>query len=144
VVRPPCHAYVRAEALGRQNNPGQAGMAFRREGEAPGMDGTITVPPSATSPGLLLRPWTELDIPAMVAAHRDPAMRHWLRHPVTTTEEVRRMIEGTMRGGNFAGGPIFIAPNGIGAVFSPTGVFQYFRSCLTHDNPSRRSQPSSP
>jgi len=45
----------------------------------PGMDGTLTVPSSSTASGLLLRPWTEQDIPAMVAAHRDPVMRRWLR-----------------------------------------------------------------
>jgi RimJ/RimL family protein N-acetyltransferase len=57
------------------------------------MDGTLTVSPSATAPGLLLRPWIEQDIPAMVAAHRDPVMRHWLRHPVTTAEEAHRIIQ---------------------------------------------------
>ena len=57
------------------------------------MDSTLTVPPSATSPGLLLRPWTEQDIPAMVAAYRDPVMRHWLRHPVTTSDEARQIIQ---------------------------------------------------
>jgi RimJ/RimL family protein N-acetyltransferase len=68
-------------------------MAFRREGEVPGTDSALTLPPSATSPGLLLRPWTEQDIPAMVAAYRDPVMRQWLRRPVTTAEEARRIIE---------------------------------------------------
>jgi RimJ/RimL family protein N-acetyltransferase len=68
-------------------------MAFKREGESPGMDDTLTVPTSATSPSLLLRPWTEQDVPAMVAAYRDPVMRHWLPHPVTTTQEARRIIE---------------------------------------------------
>ncbi len=57
------------------------------------MDGTLTVPPSPTAPGLLLRPWTEQDVPAMVAAHRDPVMRRWLRHPVTTAEQAHRIIE---------------------------------------------------
>jgi RimJ/RimL family protein N-acetyltransferase len=68
-------------------------MAFRHQGEPPRTDGTLTVQPSAAAPALLLRPWTEQDIPAMVAAHRDPAMRHWLRHPVTTTEEAHRIIQ---------------------------------------------------
>jgi RimJ/RimL family protein N-acetyltransferase len=57
------------------------------------MDGTLTVLPSATSPGLLLRPWSEQDIPAMVAAYRDPVMRHWLRHPVTSAQEAERIIQ---------------------------------------------------
>jgi RimJ/RimL family protein N-acetyltransferase len=68
-------------------------MAFRHEGEPPDTGGTLTVPPSATSPSLFLRPWTERDIPAMLAAYSDPAMRHWLRHPVTTTQEAQRIIQ---------------------------------------------------
>jgi RimJ/RimL family protein N-acetyltransferase len=68
-------------------------MAFRYQGEPPGADGTLTVQPSATAPGLLLRPWTQQDIPAIVAAHRDPLMRHWLRHAVTTAEEAQRIIQ---------------------------------------------------
>jgi hypothetical protein len=34
--------------------------------------------------------------------------------------------EGTMNGGNFAGGKVFISPDGIAAVFGPDGTFQYF------------------
>lgn len=67
-------------------------MAFLPQGEHPGNECTLTVQPSAAAPGLLLRPWTEQDIPAMVAAHRDPAMRQWLRHPVTTAEEAHQII----------------------------------------------------
>ena len=55
-------------------------------------DSVLTVRPTATTPGLLLRPWAEQDIPAMVAAHRDPFMRQWLRHPVATADEARRVI----------------------------------------------------
>ena len=29
----------------------------------------------------------------MVAAHRDPVMRRWLRHPVTTADEARGIIQ---------------------------------------------------
>jgi RimJ/RimL family protein N-acetyltransferase len=53
----------------------------------------LTVPPTATAPALLLRPWTEQDIPAMVEAHRDPVMRQWLLHPVTNADEARRIIQ---------------------------------------------------
>jgi hypothetical protein len=38
-----------------------------------GVDSVLTARPTATTPGLALRPWAEQDIPAMVAAHRDPA-----------------------------------------------------------------------
>ncbi|HMK97648.1 MAG TPA: hypothetical protein VK425_08900, partial [Acidimicrobiales bacterium] len=34
--------------------------------------------------------------------------------------------QGVMRGGKFAGGAIFIAPDGVGAVFSKSGEFEYF------------------
>jgi hypothetical protein len=53
----------------------------------------LTVRPTATAPGLLLRSWTEQDIPAMVEAHRDPTMRQWLRHPVTTADRAPRIIQ---------------------------------------------------
>ena len=68
-------------------------MAFRDQGEPSDVDGTLTVQPSAAAPGLLLRPWTEQDIPAMVASHRDPVIRRWLRHPLTTPEEAHRRIQ---------------------------------------------------
>lgn len=53
---------------------------------------TLTVRATAATAGLLLRPWTEQDIPAMVAAHRDPLMRRWLRKPLTSEEEARQVI----------------------------------------------------
>jgi RimJ/RimL family protein N-acetyltransferase len=57
------------------------------------MDGILTVQSSATAPGLLLRPWIEQDIPAMLAAYRDPVLQRWLRHPATTTQETHRIIQ---------------------------------------------------
>jgi RimJ/RimL family protein N-acetyltransferase len=39
---------------------------------------TLTVEPTATAPALTLRPWQDSDIPAIVAAYRDEAMRRWL------------------------------------------------------------------
>ena len=56
-------------------------------------DSVLTVRATATTPGLLLRPWTEPDIPAMVAGHRDPLIKQWLRHPVATADEARRVIQ---------------------------------------------------
>jgi RimJ/RimL family protein N-acetyltransferase len=58
------------------------------------VDDTVTVAPMADAPGLLLRPWNDQDIPALVAAHRDPVIRRWLRHRVTTVEEARQVIRG--------------------------------------------------
>jgi RimJ/RimL family protein N-acetyltransferase len=72
-----CPSYAGNRSISRQHSRGSV----------------LTVEPSATAPGLLLRPWSEEDIPALVAAHRDPLMRRWLRHPVTTTEHARRIIQ---------------------------------------------------
>lgn len=68
-------------------------MTFRYHGEPPEIHATLAVQSSATAPGLLLRPWTERDIPAMIAAHRDPLLQEWLRHPVTTAEQAHRIIQ---------------------------------------------------
>jgi len=38
----------------------------------------LTAEPTATAPALILRPWQDSDIPAMIAAFRDEAMRRWL------------------------------------------------------------------
>jgi RimJ/RimL family protein N-acetyltransferase len=56
------------------------------------MDEAIRVPPTATAPGLLLRPWAEDDIPALLTAHQDPVLRRWLRHPVTSAGQARDVI----------------------------------------------------
>src|ERR1700722_16795860 len=53
----------------------------------------LTVEETAASPCLQLRPWREQDIPAMVAAYRDPVMRQWLRRLVTTDDEARDVIQ---------------------------------------------------
>ena len=54
---------------------------------------TLVVPSAGGRPGLLLRPWTEQDIPALLAAHRDPLLRRWLRRLLTTEQEARELIE---------------------------------------------------
>ena len=54
---------------------------------------TLAVPATGAGTGLLLRPWAEHDIPAMLAAHRDPLMRRWLRRPLVTEEQARQLIE---------------------------------------------------
>jgi RimJ/RimL family protein N-acetyltransferase len=56
------------------------------------MNPTLTAAPTGTAPGLLLRLWADDDIPAIVAAHRDPLIRRWLRHPLTTVDEARRAM----------------------------------------------------
>jgi RimJ/RimL family protein N-acetyltransferase len=67
-------------------------MALRNDDERSGADSVVTAEATAAAPGLLLRPWAEQDIPAIVAAYRDPVMRQWLRNLVTTPDEARAMI----------------------------------------------------
>lgn len=58
-----------------------------------------------TADGLLLRPWAEQDVPAIVAAYRDPVMRQWLRRLVTTPDQARAMIQA--RRADWAAGTCF-------------------------------------
>jgi RimJ/RimL family protein N-acetyltransferase len=79
-------------------------------------DTVLTAPPTATTPGLLLRPWDEQDIPAMVAAYRDPAMRQWLRHPVATVDEALQVIRTRRADGNAGAGfhfAVLLADSGV-------------------------------
>ncbi|MFB6909127.1 GNAT family N-acetyltransferase [Streptomyces bacillaris] len=49
--------------------------------------------PALTADGLLLRPWREEDVPALLKAYDDPVMRQWVRLPVSTPEEAARWLE---------------------------------------------------
>jgi len=53
---------------------------------------TLTVEPTAIAPALTLRPWQDSDIPAIVAAFRDEAMRRWLVSPVNDEDEARAVL----------------------------------------------------
>ena len=53
---------------------------------------TLTVEPTATAPALTLRPWQGSDIPAIVAAFRDEAMRRWLVNSVNDEDEARTWL----------------------------------------------------
>jgi len=53
---------------------------------------TLTVEPDATAPALTLRPWQDPDIPAIVAAYRDEAMRRWLVSSVNDEDEARALL----------------------------------------------------
>ncbi|MFJ3297290.1 GNAT family N-acetyltransferase [Streptomyces bacillaris] len=56
--------------------------------------GTVTGAELAlTADGLLLRPWREEDVPALLKAYDDPVMRQWVRLPVDTPEEAARWLE---------------------------------------------------
>ncbi|MGA6172822.1 GNAT family N-acetyltransferase [Streptomyces sp. NPDC012600] len=51
-----------------------------------------------TADGLLLRPWREEDVPALLRAYDDPVMRQWVRLPVSTPEEAARWLESQRAG----------------------------------------------
>lgn len=56
------------------------------------MNTTIRVGRTARAAGLVLRPWSEGDAEALVEAHRDPVMRHWLTRHVDDAEDARRWL----------------------------------------------------
>lgn len=53
---------------------------------------TLTVEATPTAPALALRPWQDSDVPAIVAAHRDEAMRRWLMRPIDDEDEARAWL----------------------------------------------------
>jgi RimJ/RimL family protein N-acetyltransferase len=52
----------------------------------------LTVEPTTTTPALTLRPWQDSDIPAIVAAFRDEAIRRWSVSLVNDEDEARAML----------------------------------------------------
>ncbi|WP_182873028.1 GNAT family N-acetyltransferase [Microbispora sp. H10670] len=50
-------------------------------------------PPDEEGSSLLLRLWTEEDIPELIDAYRDPVMRRWTRFHVDDEQDARRWIE---------------------------------------------------
>ncbi|MFD3753050.1 GNAT family N-acetyltransferase [Streptomyces cyaneofuscatus] len=46
-----------------------------------------------TAGTLLMRPWREEDVPVLLKAYDDPAMRQWIRLPASTPEEAARWLE---------------------------------------------------
>lgn len=55
---------------------------------------TITL----TAGGLLMRPWHAADLPALVSAYEDPAMRRWLAVQVSGADEAARWLEAQRTG----------------------------------------------
>lgn len=53
---------------------------------------TLTVDPTSTAPALTLRPWQDSDIPTIVAAHCDEAMRRWLMRPIGDEDAARAWL----------------------------------------------------
>ncbi|MGH8922695.1 MAG: GNAT family N-acetyltransferase [Acidimicrobiales bacterium] len=53
----------------------------------------LSVPPTGSAPALRLRPWRLDDLPALVAAHRDPLLRRWLSTSLTGEAEARLWLD---------------------------------------------------
>ncbi|MEU3643033.1 GNAT family N-acetyltransferase [Lentzea sp. NPDC034063] len=53
----------------------------------------MTVVLSVPDTALTLRPWRSDDLPALLAAHRDPLLRRWLATSLTTEAEGRRWLD---------------------------------------------------
>ncbi|GAA4566427.1 GNAT family N-acetyltransferase [Micromonospora coerulea] len=51
-----------------------------------------------TAPGLLLRPWRDDDVAALLVAYRDPVLRSWTRYPVSTTADARAFLRRSRQG----------------------------------------------
>jgi len=53
----------------------------------------LSVPPAGPAPALRLRPWRSDDLPALVAAHRDPLLRRWLATSLAGEAEARQWLD---------------------------------------------------
>ncbi|WP_205661254.1 GNAT family N-acetyltransferase [Amycolatopsis vastitatis] len=56
------------------------------------MTTTLAVPPTESAAALRLRPWRPDDLPALVAAHRDPMLRQRLTTSLTDEAEARQWL----------------------------------------------------
>jgi len=59
---------------------------------------TLSVPQTESEAALRLRPWRLDDLPALVAAHRDPALRRWLATSLTGGADARRWLDAQAAG----------------------------------------------
>ncbi|MFD6431458.1 GNAT family N-acetyltransferase [Streptomyces venezuelae] len=57
------------------------------------MNLNLTVEPAPGAPGLSLRPWTDRDVPALLTAHRDPALRRWLTLRLESEADAYHWVE---------------------------------------------------
>ena len=65
------------------------------------MDGVtviLPVPQTESAAGLRLRPWRSDDLPALVAAHRDPVLRRRLTTSLTDEAEARQRLDAQAAG----------------------------------------------
>ncbi|AXO34486.1 GNAT family N-acetyltransferase [Micromonospora sp. B006] len=58
----------------------------------------LSAPATPTAPGLLLRPWRDGDVDALIEAYRDPVLRAWTSYPVTGPAEARAFLRRSRQG----------------------------------------------
>lgn len=58
----------------------------------------LSVPPTESAPALRLRPWQPDDLPALLAAHRDPLLRRWLATSLAGVAEARQWLDAQAAG----------------------------------------------
>ncbi|MGW5672031.1 GNAT family N-acetyltransferase [Micromonospora sp. NPDC003776] len=58
----------------------------------------LRAPATSAAPELLLRPWCDGDVDALLAAYRDPVLLSWTRAPVTTRAEARAFLRRSRQG----------------------------------------------
>jgi RimJ/RimL family protein N-acetyltransferase len=54
---------------------------------------SLSVPQTGSAAALRLRPWQLDDLPALLAAHRDPVLRRWLATFLTDEADARRWLD---------------------------------------------------
>ncbi|MFC4017375.1 GNAT family N-acetyltransferase [Micromonospora sp. GCM10011542] len=53
----------------------------------------LRAPATPSAPELVLRPWREDDLDALLEAYRDPVLRRWTRQPVTDPAQARQWLD---------------------------------------------------
>ncbi|MFG2261866.1 GNAT family N-acetyltransferase [Streptomyces sp. NPDC048720] len=59
---------------------------------------TLRAEATPSAPALLLRPWCAADVPALVEAYRDPALRHWTSPAVENEDDAVCRLRAEQRG----------------------------------------------
>lgn len=58
----------------------------------------LSIPQTESAAALRLRPWRPDDLPALIAAHRDPLLRQWLATSLADEADARRWLDAQAAG----------------------------------------------
>lgn len=67
-------------------------------GDTTGMSIVLRAAPTPSASGLLLRPWCDDDVDALLDAYRDPVLRSWTRYHVTTRADAIAFLRRSRQG----------------------------------------------